>query len=1482
MASFQQRSREFSARELVTKVMSPRIAVVASQGANELCQANHLASVVDLFRPFGEHIEGRVTVHGSMGLPSAIDNFTLRFTEMDQLEEPDAKTSERWLSEVVRASANDFEDRFQIKSREQVTPDYLHAPPEKVYPWYAKYRDVFFMTGGVSDHETFEHPVACVIAVSSLSPDPINEIHQLNNLSTPSIVFEKTFMDPSLLKYYVLIHDCTKGNLDNALEILDRMRRTFGLHCNILKINSVDPESASLPKDRNAYIWARSVAQSKLLAMGHAAKDPSTTRNSLSSITSAGVSGTLADLTSQRSSMSSPVYSTGNNSPIFAQNPVFSQLGNDEEDGTFDQEPLALPPSENQSLTLDLLLRPEVPRESYGCCMSSEDINAIISVLREMLAQSIIPYMERNINHWNEQVAASRKGIAGRFRRYFGTGSKGPASAQQSPMAGPNGGVIYPHAAPEAQMRKLADWAFMLRDYKFASSVYETAKKDYASDKAWKYYGGAQEMIGLCQLMTPQPLGAKNDVDHYIESAVNSYIHKAKSPFFGSRATLLAFELFKQRNMYRESPITLTRMTAEVSDLRNGLFLEQAAHCYLKLPRPSARKYAFHMIMAGHRFNKADQKEHAYRCYMAASLVYDGKGWGLADDHISCALGRQSYQLGKSEEVLDHYKKLLRESRQSPQQQAVYMKEFLSVYRDYTNKIEADPLRETFPDFPLPIVLGSTARIVLSTSQATNEHNDAWAELEGNALTASSASGQRTISAVGEHVLATVNVKNPLQIPVILTDVILGCEHSTSTTMFTVPVDAAEEAHLALYDQQSPEFQGKVSFAAFDCDRIDRVILEPGQIRTLTFEILPKQEGQIKVMGLHCNVEGQVHAYKDIVKRGKRLNKTKEQMMAIMYEEDKSLDILVAPEMPLLDVQFHSSPEMLLSGEVCELSLEIKNRGKKGLKNLLVRMSHPTFFCIGEKRDQGDLGLYNKSEGNSATETIEVDNSLQLTTSQQILEQILSPGESIRIPTWLRGEKIGKHNFLFVFSYESEQEGTAMGTRTLRHTIAAQVLPSLKINAFTRPSTKGLNEFILGIETENLQTVPNFEFLQISSMSASWIIEAVEKSDESEEYRSIAPRQTVFTYYRIKKSDRATVPTLSPERFMAKALEKLVIGQETLKDVPPSLDLQLCHLSTTDSHINSTSPVLKYFSRTSRLGWRQVSLGAQFSSIPATVDRRHLFSVYGSNDIDLALFWNIPKMNRRGHHYIIGINLGVQQNPFQPLDPNDELEEGSEETARRALYEQTMRDQAALVQALTMNPHFRDESPVKISMRSEDSIQHPFSTKHLCNTPVRVVIKNCSWNKHIAYTLEMLSSKDPMVPQKAAGVSGVAPNDSTQIQDSTNPHTNALPFFWSGSTFSTGYLEPLAEVEIVLLACFTQPGVYDINRWRLAVQVVKSQRKRKNAAESKKQIMAKDGDDFEDVNLNESASSPVVAPQGIGKGFMQMPNLAHYIQVSSS
>ena len=43
------------------------------------------------------------------------------------------------------------------------------------------------------------------------------------------------------------------------------------------------------------------------------------------------------------------------------------------------------------------------------------------------------------------------------------------------------------------------------------------------------------------------------------------------------------------------------------SDLLSALLLEQSAHCFLHCKPPMIRKYAFHMILAGHRFSKSAQ-----------------------------------------------------------------------------------------------------------------------------------------------------------------------------------------------------------------------------------------------------------------------------------------------------------------------------------------------------------------------------------------------------------------------------------------------------------------------------------------------------------------------------------------------------------------------------------------------------------------------------------------------------------------------------------------------------------------------------------------------------------------------------------------------------------------------------------------------------------------------------------------------------------
>lgn len=54
-------------------------------------------------------------------------------------------------------------------------------------------------------------PSIGVIAVSSLHPDPIEAVSRLYE-SQKVPLFDKGFVDPNVLKYYVLVHDCQLGD----------------------------------------------------------------------------------------------------------------------------------------------------------------------------------------------------------------------------------------------------------------------------------------------------------------------------------------------------------------------------------------------------------------------------------------------------------------------------------------------------------------------------------------------------------------------------------------------------------------------------------------------------------------------------------------------------------------------------------------------------------------------------------------------------------------------------------------------------------------------------------------------------------------------------------------------------------------------------------------------------------------------------------------------------------------------------------------------------------------------------------------------------------------------------------------------------------------------------------------------------------------------------------------------------------------------
>lgn len=152
-------------------------------------------------------------------------------------------------------------------------------------------------------------------------------------------------------------------------------------------------------------------------------------------------------------------------------------------------------------------------------------------------------------------------------------------------------------------------------------------------------------------------------------------------PQFATRATLLSSECLKSQQSYGEAAHQLIRMTSEESDLRSAILLEQAAYCFLFNKPSMIRKYAFHMVLSGHRFSKASQRKHSLKCYKQAFQIYQEKGWNLAEDHIHYTIGRQANNLNHLQEAVESYSQLLLgNSKQCADQQAVFLKEYLSTF----------------------------------------------------------------------------------------------------------------------------------------------------------------------------------------------------------------------------------------------------------------------------------------------------------------------------------------------------------------------------------------------------------------------------------------------------------------------------------------------------------------------------------------------------------------------------------------------------------------------------------------------------------------------------------------------------------------------------------------------------------------------------------------------------------------------------------
>jgi len=274
------------------------------------------------------------------------------------------------------------------------------------------------------------------------------------------------------------------------------------------------------------------------------------------------------------------------------------------------------------------------------------DFTAIRALLRELVTQSIVPFMENRVTTWNDQVASRRRGLSGRFmslsKRWTGFGStKGTSSplGGQGTSSSSNYNVqngFYPPETPEAVMRQLGDYAFMLRDWKLAYSTYDAVRTDFAHNKAWKYHAGANEMAAITSLINPHTPNSKqrsDGIDQMLDTAAYSYLTRCATPSGAIRCLTLALELLQTRGpIAADDAARWGAKLLELNVLRpieQTLTAERIADCYasraasaLPCDNTRRRQAALWNILASYSWIRLDQPVHARRRLHAGSLLY--------------------------------------------------------------------------------------------------------------------------------------------------------------------------------------------------------------------------------------------------------------------------------------------------------------------------------------------------------------------------------------------------------------------------------------------------------------------------------------------------------------------------------------------------------------------------------------------------------------------------------------------------------------------------------------------------------------------------------------------------------------------------------------------------------------------------------------------------------------------------------------------
>lgn len=217
--------------------ITPVVMVIRTPLVEEACRKNGL-SFVEMLSPFCSFSNIDVPVRTASDQPYRIQKFKLRLFYASDVRQPDLQVANERLKEVITQAGE--KDLSNLSSDLPQVDELLSSSESEILPsWFDFFNKQLIRTMSFSDHEAFDHPVACLLVVSSKDEQPINRFVDLYHGDQLPSLLNDGAMDPKILKLHLLVHDNQDGAPEKASKFLNEMRSTFGSNSSqLLCINS--------------------------------------------------------------------------------------------------------------------------------------------------------------------------------------------------------------------------------------------------------------------------------------------------------------------------------------------------------------------------------------------------------------------------------------------------------------------------------------------------------------------------------------------------------------------------------------------------------------------------------------------------------------------------------------------------------------------------------------------------------------------------------------------------------------------------------------------------------------------------------------------------------------------------------------------------------------------------------------------------------------------------------------------------------------------------------------------------------------------------------------------------------------------------------------------------------------------------------------------------------------------------------------------